>query len=301
MPGQDCCSAFRWDVYLAPPSRLFLAFLGGQRPVGVVASLVSHECLLGKKGAGTARGVARKPLVLVCLADVVVQVPLVQVEAAAALVRTAEHLPVALVRLLVQLHARLGVEDPVAPPAGEALLMVHLTVLPQKAPLGKDPLTSAYSALVALVTTLMGLQSTWQQERPVAPRLRARIRQHLGVLVAVNFQLLVLDKRFGTVLALKSPLLVRDADVLVERVLGRELLPTLLEGALEIFRRSCLGLGCVHHLDVPCQVVLPGVLAGAPLESARKGPLVRVETHVPVESGSLGEHCIATFVRAHEN
>lgn len=181
------------------------------------------------------------------------------------------------------------------------LLMVHFTVLPQKAPLGKDPRTSAYSALVALVTTLMGLQSTWQQERPVASRLRARIRQHLGVLVAVNFQLLVLDKRFWTELALKSPLLVRDVDVLVERVLGRELLPTLLEGAPEILRRSCLGLGCVHRLDVPCQVVLPGVLAGAPLESACKGPLVRVETHVPVESGSLGEHCVATLVRAHEN
>lgn len=119
--------------------------------------LPTRERYLGKEGSGTARGVARKPLVLVRLADVVVQVPLVQVEAAAALVRTAERLPVALVRLLVRLHARLGVEDPVAPLAGKAC--VHLTVTSSRP---KDKCSSSPAIFCFMIHFSMRLGSARQ-------------------------------------------------------------------------------------------------------------------------------------------
>lgn len=96
----------------------------------------------------------------------------------------------------------------------------------------------------------------------------------------MDFEVLMLYKSLGTVLALKLALFVGILCVLVEGMLIREQLATVLLHALKRLAGRVLG-ALMRLLDVPCEVKLPRVPLVTVGVSALERPISVVNPHVP--------------------
>lgn len=98
----------------------------------------------------------------------------------------------------------------------------------------------------------------------------------------MNFEVLVLHERLGTVLTLKLPLLVGILGVLVEGILTGEQLAAVLLRARERLAGWFRG-AAMRLLEVPREVELPRVLPAAAGEGALERPISAVDPHVPFQ------------------
>lgn len=211
--------------------------------------------------------------------NVLPEVLLLVVEAATAFVGAAEALPVTAVCRCMCGHVPLGEEDSPACGAGKLLLVLHFSVLLQKRPFREYCFAAFCTTGVTLVCVLVGPELARQQECPVASRLWTRIRQYLGVLIAVHFEMLMLCECFWTMLTLKFALCVGIFNVLVKGIFRRQNLATVFLRTFESFALAILGF--VRFFYMSREVKLSSVLFAAAWMCALERSISAVNSHVP--------------------